>query len=448
MCLSISEEQLQELAGRFGTPLYVYEESRIRENFREFKAAFKNAKICYAYKANTSLAICHILRREGAGADVVSEGELRIALKVGIKAGDIIFTNNSKTREELESALEAGVTINVDSLDELNSIAEIGKPARVSFRVNPAVNPKTHPKIATGMRESKFGLHLEDIAFEAYRKASQLDNVEILGIQMHIGSQITDMTAFSEATEKLLEFVLKLRKELNLTLKFVDIGGGLGISYTHTGDIENRRFSINTESNDSVLETPKPKDLADNVLPIIKEYNNKLGYEPELWLEPGRYLVANAGILLCEVQSVKKTPYKNFVNVDAGFNVLVRPAMYDSFHRICRIEDSSYMRIPARNSHIKVLGKSGETEKYDIAGNVCESGDILGKDRELPPVKKGDILAILDAGAYGFSMSSQYNSRPRVAEILVRENSAEVIRERESWDDLLLHQKVPGDLMK
>jgi len=415
MCLSISEEQFLELTGRFGTPLYVYEESRIRENFREFNSAFKKAKICYAYKANTNLAICHILKQEGAAADVVSEGELRVALKVGVKPEDIIFTNNAKTREELEFALDSDVTINVDSLDEVDSIAEIsrerGETARISFRVNPAVNPKTHPKIATGVRESKFGLHLSDIAFEAYKKATQSENIEIAGIQMHIGSQITDMTAFSEATEKLMEFVLRLSDELEIRLKFVDIGGGLGISYT--GE-----------------ETPKPTDLAGKVLPIIKEYNNRLGYEPELWLEPGRYIVANTGVLLCEVQSVKRTPCRNFVNVDAGFNVLIRPAMYGSFHRI------------------RVIGKSGKTERYDIAGNVCESGDILGRERELPKVERGDILAVFDAGAYGFSMSSQYNSRPRPAEILVRENSVEVIREREDWDDLWRGQRVPGDLVK
>ena len=410
MCLSIAEEQLIELAKRFGTPLYVYDESRIRENFGEFKAAFPKARICYAYKANTSLAICSILRQEGAAADVVSEGELRAALKVGVKPEDIIFTNNAKTREELEFALDSGVIINVDSLDELNLISEIGKPAKISFRVNPAVDPKTHPKIATGMKDSKFGLHLEnDIALEAYKKAKEL-GIEIAGVQMHIGSQITDMTAFEDAAKKLMDFVLKL-KESGITLKFIDIGGGLGISYT--GE-----------------KTPKPKDLAEKILPIIKEYNSNLGYEPELWLEPGRYLVANAGVLLCGVQSVKKTPYKNFVNVDCGFNTLARPVLYDSFHRI------------------KALGKKGNEETYDIAGNICESGDILGKDRQLPAVEKGDILAILDAGAYGFSMASQYNSRPRPAEVLVREKSTEIIREREIWDDLWRGEKVPDDLAK
>ncbi len=411
MCLLIAEEQLIELAERFGTPLYIYKESRIRENFDEFKTAFEGAKICYAYKANTSLAICHILRQKGAAADVVSEGELRTALRVGINPEDIIFTNNAKTNEEIEFAIDSGVIINVDSIDELNSIAETGKPAKISFRVNPAVDPKTHPKIATGMKESKFGLHLEkDTALEAYRKASELSNVEIIGVQMHIGSQITDMTSFSDATEKLMEFVMRLKNDMGIQLRFIDVGGGLGISYA--GE-----------------EIPKPVDLAARILPIIKKYSIELGYEPDVWLEPGRYLVANAGVLLCEVQSVKKTPYKNFVNVNCGFNVLLRPAMYDSFHRI------------------KVLGKTGNGEKYDIAGNICESGDILGRERELPPVEKGDIIAILDAGAYGFSMASQYNSRPRPAEILVRENSVEVIREREGWEDLWRGQKVPDDLI-
>lgn len=411
-----------EIAQKFGTPVYVYYEDIIRRNYQEFHSAFeeryKKVKILYAYKANSNLSICHILKQEDAGADAVSGGELRTALKIGIPSGSIIFTNNSKTEEELQLASDSDIIVNIDSLDELQLLWKISnknkRKGKISFRINPNVDPKTHAKIATGLEESKFGIHIEnDLAFNAYKLAREMQGIEILGIHMHIGSQITEVSPFVDATERLMEFVLRLKNRLGIKLRFIDIGGGLGIPY------KGERVAT-------------PKDLANAIVPVIKKWNIKLGYEPELWLEPGRYLVGNSGILLCKVQSVKETPIKKFVNVDAGFNTLLRPSMYNAYHRI------------------QVLGKENESksnEKYDIAGNVCESSDILAKERKLPRVNVGDIIAILDTGAYGFSMSSHYNLRPLPAEVLIRLNgSVELIRKRESLEDLFLHQKVPEDL--
>lgn len=413
---------LLKVVEMYGTPIYIYDEDIIRKNYRVFLSAFKSlykkTKVLYAYKANTNLAICRILQQEGAGADVVSIGELEAALKVGVKPRQIIFTNNSKTDEDLKNALESNVIINIDSKDELSMVNRIagksGKKARISFRVNPSVDPKTHPRIATGLKESKFGLHIENnIAFEGYRIAKELDNLEVVGIHTHIGSQITDMTAFKDATEKVMEFTKKLKNELDIELEFVDLGGGLGISYREEIDAN-------------------PDSLANTVVPVFKEYLNDLGYDLELWLEPGRYLVGNAGILICRVNSIKETPYKKFVNVDTGFNTLIRPAMYNAYHKI------------------RVLNRWDQVaeEEYDIAGNICESGDIFAKNRKLPRVEEGDLIAILDAGAYGFAMSSQYNSRPRPAEVLLWGKTVEVIRERETYEDLFRNQKIPKDLLE
>jgi len=412
---------LLRVAEKYGTPVYVYDENTIRKNFREFLLAFRSryqkTKIFYSYKANTNLAILHILKQEGAKADVVSGGELKAALRIGLKGEEIIFTNNAKTMDELSMAIDYDVIINIDSIDELYRVYEIskskGKITPISIRVNPSIDAKTHPKISTGMKESKFGIHIDDnSALKAYRLARDLENINVLGVHMHIGSQITEKSPFIHATERLMEFVKILKDKLNVSLKFVDIGGGLGIKYR----------------NERIL---TPNELADAVLPIIKKWNKDIGYEPEIWVEPGRYIVGNAGILLCEVQSVKETPYRRFINLNCGFNTLIRPVMYGSYHRIENITKTEI------NKEID----------YDIVGNICESGDIFAKKRKLPKTDAGDIIAIYDVGAYGFSMSSQYNSRPRPAEVLLWEDSAELIRERENYDDLFRHQRVPEDLM-
>ena len=412
---------LLRAAEKYGTPVYVYDENTIRKNFREFLLAFRSryqkTKIFYSYKANTNLAILHILKQEGAKADVVSGGELKAALRIGLKGEEIIFTNNAKTMDELTMAIDYDVIINIDSIDELYKVYEIskskGKITPISIRVNPSIDAKTHPKISTGMKESKFGIHIDDnSALKAYRLARDLENINVLGVHMHIGSQITEKSPFIHATERLMEFVKILKDKLNVSLKFVDIGGGLGIKYR----------------NERIL---TPNELADAVLPIIKKWNKDIGYEPEIWVEPGRYIVGNAGILLCEVQSVKETPYRRFINLNCGFNTLIRPVMYGSYHRIENITKTE-------------INKEVD---YDIVGNICESGDIFAKKRKLPKTDAGDIIAIYDVGAYGFSMSSQYNSRPRPAEVLLWEDSAELIRERENYDDLFRYQRVPEDLM-
>jgi diaminopimelate decarboxylase len=412
---------LLKVAQKFGTPAYVYDEGAIRKNYRTMVSAFrqryKSSRVFYALKANPSLAICHILRQEGAGIDVVSEGELATALKAGVKPKSIIFSNNSKTDAELAAAVDAGVTINVDSVSELRRLSDIArrrrKDAHISFRVNPAIDAKTNPKIATGLRETKFGVHLEGgLALAAYAEAKKLPRIEPEGVHAHIGSQITDVGVFGEAARKLMDFSVELKEKLGLKLKFVDFGGGLGISYT--GD-----------------PVPTAEEYAEAITSVVKEYAPKLGYEPELWVEPGRYIVGDAGVLLCSVTCVKETPYRKFVNLNTGFNALIRPAMYDAYHQV------------------KVLNRVGETasETYDVVGNICESGDVFAKDRKLPKTAEGDIVAIYDTGAYGFSMSSQYNQRPRPMEILAWGETVEVIREKERFDDLFRHQKIPKDLL-
>jgi diaminopimelate decarboxylase len=414
----MDDKLLTRLAGEYATPLYVYDGDLIVERYQRFQSAFskrlRNVKVCYAYKANSSLAICRMLRDLGAGADVVSSGELKTALKVGVPARNIIFTSNSKTDEDLATAVAAGVVINVDSGDELESLgvitASLKKTALVSFRVNPAINPKTHPKIATGLCDSKFGLHIErNIAFDAYKRARGMKNIAISGVHTHIGSQIENAGDFAIAAKRIFDFAVELKKKLGIALEFIDLGGGLGVPYRGGKTLE-------------------PEALAKSLEPVIKEGNKCLGYEPALMLEPGRYVVAESGVLLVRVNSVKQTPYRKFVNVDAGFNTFIRPVMYDAYHQV------------------RVVGKTGSQETYDIAGNVCESGDILARDRKLPKARKGDLIAILDAGAYGMSMASTYNSQMLPAEVLVRGGKIDLIRERWEQDDLYWKQKIPEDL--
>jgi len=412
----MDDKLLEKLADEYGTPLYVYDGELIQNRFHRFQSAFSelDAKVCYAYKANSSLAICALLRELGAGADCVSIGEVLTALKVGVNPRDVIYTSNSKTDEELSVALAAGVNITHDNLDELEVMAGIArkkkKQARVSFRVNPDINPRTHPKISTGLKESKFGLHFEkDLAFNAYKKACKMDYIRVAGLHCHIGSQILDAGPFVEAAKKMMAFAFRLKKELGTTLDYIDFGGGLGIPYKKDKKLE-------------------PKELAKAIVPEIKKGLRNLGYQPAIVFEPGRYIVGEAGVLLTRVNSVKKTPYKKFVNVDAGFNTLLRPAMYEAYHEV------------------KVVGKKDQQETYDIAGNICESGDILAKNRKLPKIRKGDLIAIMHAGAYGMSMASTYNSRPLPAEVLMRGKKTDLIRERGIQEDLHWKQKIPEDL--
>ncbi|MCZ7357753.1 MAG: diaminopimelate decarboxylase [Candidatus Methanoperedens sp.] len=403
-----------EIAEKYGTPLYVTNESRVIENFRSYRKAFPEADIYYAAKANGSLAILRILAREGAGADVFSYGELYMALLAGMPRENILFNGNSKTDFELQKACETGVKVSVDSRDELHTLSEIaesfGKTIEIAFRVNPDVSPKTHPKISTGLRTSKFGIPSDEVV-DVYREASELPGVSPCGIHCHIGSQILDTAPFTEAAQKMMDLVEQVTA-LGIELKFVDMGSGLGIPY--------RKDET----------APTPQDHAEAILPVFRERTRALGISPKLILEPGRYIVGDTTILLMRVNTVKRAA-KNFVGVDAGFNLLVRPTMYDSYH------------------HAVVTNKAASkpVETYTIAGPICETGDVFAKDRGLPMVEKGDIIALLDAGAYGFSMSSQYNGRPRCAEILVKDGKSDIIRSAEDVGDLIGRQKLPGRLM-
>ncbi|MCS7118571.1 MAG: diaminopimelate decarboxylase [Archaeoglobaceae archaeon] len=395
------------LAQRFGTPIYVTSKRQLEKNVLAYKDAFPNSEILYAVKANNNLAIMKIISKQGFGADVFSAGELYMALLAGFSRDKILFNGNSKSEEEIEMGILAKVKFSVDSTDELRTINEIagnfGEEIEIAFRVNPEIDPKTHPKIATGLRESKFGIPMED-AVRAYELALSLENVKPVGLHFHIGSQILETSPFVEAMEKLEKLFFELEK-IGVKFDFIDIGGGLGIDYEGKG-------------------APTPRDLANAVIPVFEKIKSNLSSKPKLWLEPGRSIVGNSTILLTRVNAVKKG-YKNFVAVDAGFNILIRPVMYGAYHRVL------------------VADKEGEDEIYTIVGPICESGDIIAKDRKLPKTEKGDIIAILDTGAYGFVMSSQYNGRPRCAEILVNGEKAVVIREKESFGDLIAKQRIP-----
>ncbi|MFQ5800383.1 MAG: diaminopimelate decarboxylase [Candidatus Hydrothermarchaeales archaeon] len=418
--LEIGGVDTVELAQNFKTPLYVTDGDRIRVRYGEAYNAFSkrgyDVKIKYAYKANTSLAILKILSQEGAGADVLSEGDLRAALHVGVKPHDIIFTGNNKTDEELSLAIDTGVIVNLDSLHELQRVKAMckkkGKKVRISVRINPAVSPKTHPYLATGLRESKFGIQQKE-ALEAYRSAKEDKNLVVEGIHMHIGSQILDPGVYEEATSKLMEVVCAIKKNLSIDLKFVDVGGGFGIKYK-----ESDRYVPITE-------------FSNNVFSVIDRAINECDLKmPEIFIEPGRYIVGDSTVLLTRVNTVKETSYKKFIGVDAGFNTFARPMIYNAYHEVV----------------VANRMKEKAKEVVTIAGNVCESGDILAHDRSLPKIGEEDIIAFLDAGAYSFIMASQYNFRPRPAVVLISNNRKMIIRERETFDDLIEREIIPDEL--
>jgi diaminopimelate decarboxylase len=409
--LTIAGIDTVDLAEQYGTPLYVTNEQRIRDNFRRYKQAFPEADLYYAAKANGNFTILRILAQEGAGADVFGDGELYLALLAGIQKDKILFNGNSKTDRELAMAVETGVRVSVDSLDELHTLSQIAssqkKTVNIAFRVNPDVSPKTHPKISTGLKTSKFGIPHEEVV-EAYLEAVELAGINPIGMHCHIGSQILDTSPFGEAVNRMMDLVEQVTR-LGVKLEFLDIGSGLGIPY-NKGDV-----------------APTPKDLADKVLPIFDKRSEAMGENLKLIIEPGRYIVGDTTVLLTKVNTVKEAA-KKFVGVDAGFNLLIRPAMYDSYHHV----------VVANKVAAPVSGI------YTVVGPICETGDILANDRELPAVEKGDIVAILDSGAYGFSMSSQYNGRPRCPELLVNDGHVDVIRKGEKFDDLMANQLVPG----
>jgi len=409
-----------ELAERFGTPLYVVDEQRVRENYQRFYRAFaerwSSVLVCYALKANFNLAICKILQGEGAGADVSSGNELRNALGVGIPGNRMVFNGNYKSLPELELAITNNVLINVDSLQELEAIeglvSRLGKRARIGLRVNPDVKTPTHPYIATGLRDSKFGFDVASgQAIEAYKLASRMRNIEVVGIHSHIGSQILDVGPFEEEAKKLMALVAEVKK-LNINLKFVDLGGGIGIPY---------------KPDDPEL---KPEEVAEHIVSVVKRVvEEKNLARPTLVFEPGRYIVADSGVLLARVGYTKKRPdMPTWIAVDAGMNALIRPALYGAYH------------------HIELANKIREKNEQlvNVAGPLCESGDFLGKERKLPAAEPGDLAVIFDVGAYGLVMSSQHTAQPRPAMVLVNRGKAEIIRKRECYEDLTRLDQIPG----
>jgi diaminopimelate decarboxylase len=400
-----------DLADEFDTPLYVISENKIRENYRRLKSALRSiyskARVFYSAKANTSLSVLRILEREGAGLDAVSPGEVFLALKAGFPPSRILFTGTSVRDDELSYLIREGICINVDALSELRRLLGLTTPDVLSVRVNPEFGAGHHEHVITAGEMSKFGIW-EDDAVKAYEVA-EAAGVKRFGIQMHIGSGIMDAEPYILAAEKLMRIAQKIHKDVGVDFEFMDFGGGIGVPYKP----EEKQVDLKSFS----------EKLVGLFLKRVREYS--LG-EPELYFEPGRYLVAEAGVLLTRVNTVKPTPFRTFVGVDAGFNVLIRPAMYGSYH------------------HILVSNKLDEPPKelYDICGPLCESGDVFARDRLLPKISEGDVIAILNAGAYGFSMSSTYNSRPKPPEILVNKGQHQLVRARETFEELLKGQRT------
>ncbi|SMO44467.1 diaminopimelate decarboxylase [Balnearium lithotrophicum] len=404
--LFFEDVPLKDVAEREGTPTYVYSKGALQYWFEEFDSAFNEVShtTCFAVKSNSNIQVLKVLRELGAGADTVSVGEIFRALTAGIDPKKIVFAGVGKREDELTYALERGILmVNVESEGELLLLNKVGEKlkrrAPFAIRVNPDVNPKTHPYISTGLKSAKFGVTF-DRALELYKKAKELRWLNPVGVHFHIGSQITDVSAFREAAEKVAEFVKEIRS-FGIEIEYFDAGGGLGINY---------------HPDERVVPA---KELAEEIVPIVKEL------DCHLILEPGRRIAGNAGVLLTRVLYVKKREEKTFYIVDAGMNDLSRLALYNAYHHILPLEE-----------------KKEETVVADVVGPICETGDILAKERELPVLKEGDLLAILSAGAYGFTMASNYNSRPRPPEVLIDGDKFRVIREREKLGDLISREEV------
>lgn len=416
---------LQSLAERHGTPLYVYSAGTIDDHFQRLDAALDDLDhlICYAVKANSNLAVLNRIASLGGGFDIVSGGELFRVIRAGGQAAKCTFAGVGKASEEIEFALREGIyCFNAESEAELRHIdriaGKLGKKAPVAARVNPNVDAKTHAKITTGKSENKFGIDFDRIAEVYANAAANLPNLEIKGLQMHIGSQLTSVEPFVEAVKKVGPLVQELKRRHHL--QFFSIGGGLGIVYKQSlasGDPE----WWSREGNESHPLTIQA--YADALVPLLQPLNLRI------LVEPGRFMVGNAGVLLTRVLHEKKGAAKSFVIVDAGMNDLIRPTLYEGWHQI--------------NPVLKPA--SAETHRADVVGPICETGDFLAQDRDLPPVQEGDLLAVMSAGAYGFSMASNYNTRPMPAEVLVDGDKAHLVRERQSLDDLLRGEHVPKD---
>jgi diaminopimelate decarboxylase len=408
--LRAEDVPLEKIAAEVGTPCYVYSSATLRRHYRVFDEAFASVPhlVCYSVKANSNLAVLRVFAREGCGFDIVSGGELYRARRAGADPRRIVFSGIGKTREEMAYALREGIlAFNVESAGELDLLdqvaAEVGRTAPVSLRVNPDVDPKTHPYISTGMKKSKFGIDIR-LAAEQYDRARSLPHLEVVGVDCHIGSQLTDVSPFRDALGRVRGLILELRAR-GFDIRYLDFGGGLGITYEDE-------------------EPPTPQDYADT---LLRDGIEKLGIQ--LLLEPGRVLVGNAGILLTRVLYLKDTDTKKFVIVDGAMNDLIRPSLYGAYQRIDPVRQTD------RPSAV-----------VDVVGPVCESGDFLAKDRELQAVLPGELLAVRSAGAYGFVMASNYNTRPRAAEVLVDGSTYHVVRARETLDDLVRGETIPESL--
>ena len=401
--LFAEEVSVTALAKEYGTPLYIYSAATFRRHFKAFDSAFSELDhlTCYSVKANSNLSVLKMLAAEGAGMDIVSGGELYRALKAGVAPEKIVYSGVGKLSSEIRQALEAGILMfNVESVAEVIRINEVAKElntiARISFRINPDVDPQTHPYISTGMAENKFGLDIER-SLKAYKMTADMDNVEVIGIDCHIGSQLTSIDPFLEALEKLLDFYEKL-KGMGMDIQYLDLGGGLGIPYDEE-------------------KPPHPSEFGQALAKKLKDVPLKI------ILEPGRVIAGNAGIMVTEVIYTKSNSAKNFLIVDGAMNDLVRPSLYGSYHRIEEVEQHGR-----------------ETKEYDVVGPICESSDFLARERELPEIVEGERLVVYSAGAYGFTMSSNYNSRPRACELIVDGDKVLVARKRETYEDLITNE--------
>lgn len=397
---------VREIAEKVGTPLYIYSHRTLLRHFNAYRNAFNGQPhtICFALKANSNISILKLLAKNGCGADVVSGGELHLAMKAGIPANKIVYAGVGKTEEEIIQALKARILMfNIESSDEMMAINQIASSlklkAPVALRVNPDIDPETHPYISTGLKESKFGIPIEE-AVEHYKLARKLPNLEMLGIHKHIGSQITTIRPFVDALQKVILLAQTLKSH-GIEIRYIDMGGGLGIPYRNE-------------------HPPLPDELSGAILPLLK------GSRFNLIIEPGRSIAGNAGIFITKVLYLKKHSQKEFVIVDGGMNDLLRPSLYNAYHNVLPLR---------RTNRKKILA--------DIVGPICESGDFLAKNRELNRLSQGDFIALMSAGAYGFSMSSNYNSRLKVAEVLVKDREFFVIRERERYNDLLKGTTIP-----
>ncbi len=405
---------VRRIAREVGTPAYVYSLATLKRHYRVFDQAFAKVPhvVCFSVKSNSNLAVLRAFAGEGSGFDIVSGGELFRALKVGADPKKIVFSGVGKKKKEIEDALEAGILMfNVESEQELGFLDEVGrglgKRAPISLRVNPDVDPKTHPYISTGMKKSKFGIDLRR-SVELYKKALSLKNLEVIGVDCHIGSQLTSVGPFVDAVSRIREYLDRvlvgyLRKE-GADIRYLDLGGGLGIQYKDE-------------------EPPHPEEYAAALIRGLE------GLAVTLILEPGRVMVGNAGILVTEVLYLKETDEKRFVVVDGGMNDLIRPALYGSYQAIR-----------------PVVERKAETIVADVVGPICESGDFFAKDREIERPQRGDLLAVMSAGAYGFTMSSNYNSHPRAPEVLVDGEKFYIVRTRESLEDLIKGEVIPEAL--